>query len=63
MATVQRVANPARKARSLVIRLSEIEHRRINQEALRRGLTVADLTRSVLRVACGALPVDHQERR
>jgi hypothetical protein len=41
-----------------MVRLSEIEHACVRAEAARRGLTLPDLARSCLRVACGSLPVE-----
>jgi hypothetical protein len=45
------------KKRAVFVRLSEIEYRQVVREAARRGITVADLTRSLFRVASGSLPV------
>ena len=45
------------KQKHVLVRLSAIEHKRIRQEATRRGMSVSDLARSLFRVASGSLPV------
>jgi hypothetical protein len=46
-----KTSGAAKKSKAILVRLSTIEHRRVALEAARRGLTVADLTRTALRSA------------
>jgi hypothetical protein len=45
------------KRKAVLVRLSAIEHKRVHEEAARRGMTASDLARSLLRLATGTLAV------
>ena len=52
---------PSLKRRAVLIRLSEIEYRRIKHEAAERGISVGDLARNLFRlVSPGTLPAPVQ---
>jgi predicted DNA binding CopG/RHH family protein len=61
------MANPhdnahAIKRKSIQVRLSETEFRRIRHEAVERGISVGELTRSLYRIVSGVLPFPAAQR-